>query len=412
MGLGDDAMATFAPAFREGMRQIDRQRRLGDETPAKGTNESVIAGGPVWSGNAKDPYHIANERVAQPTKDTVHAALLLYHQGSEGLAALVALAEAALAPFGVTTVRSIDLLLDLDANGLNHEHFGFADGVSQPIPFGDPIAPRRRDIWHDVPAGDVLMGHLDSDGDAAPGPLVSDRAKGAAALPAGPAGFRDLGLDGAYLVIRELSQDVPAFWTSMRAAAEGLGRDDKWVAARVVGRELNGDPLVPGGVLPPHHGEPANEFGFRRGDPVGLGCPMGAHMRRANPRDGLAPKLSDAKLFLAASNHHRILRRGRRFGPPFVENEPPGVERGLLFMAVNTDITRQFEFIQQTWVFNRGFAALFDETDPLVGPAGRLTIPERPLCARVGVQTFVQLVGGDYFFLPSLPALSFLAQLT
>ena len=87
-----------------------------------------------------------------------------------------------------------------------------------------------------------------------------------------------------------------------------------------------------------------------------------------------------------------------------------GRERGLLFICLNADIARQFEFIQQTWLLNRNFATLYDETDPLMGPKGRFTIPEQPLRRIVDVQTFIQLAGGEYFFLPSLPALRYLAS--
>ena len=80
-------------------------------------------------------------------------------------------------------------------------------------------------------------------------------------------------------------------------------------------------------------------------------------------------------------------------------------------MCLNTDIDRQFEFIQQTWLLNSAFATLFDEVDPLVGPAGRMTIRGEALRRTAHVDTFVRLAGGDYFFLPSLPALNYLASL-
>ena len=86
-------------------------------------------------------------------------------------------------------------------------------------------------------------------------------------------------------------------------------------------------------------------------------------------------------------------------------------ERGLLFVCLNSDIARQFEFIQQTWMLNRNFATLYDETDPLVGPKGGFTIGEKPLRRIVDVETFIQSAGGEYFFLPSLPALKYLASL-
>ena len=83
----------------------------------------------------------------------------------------------------------------------------------------------------------------------------------------------------------------------------------------------------------------------------------------------------------------------------------------MLFMCLNSDIERQFEFIQQTWMLNQGFATLYSETDPLLGPQGRFTIPATPLRLRPKVATFVQFVGGEYFFLPSLPALNYLKTL-
>ena len=86
--------------------------------------------------------------------------------------------------------------------------------------------------------------------------------------------------------------------------------------------------------------------------------------------------------------------------------EPAG--RGLFFMCLNTDITRQFEFVQQTWLMNRRFAAR-DQTDPLVGPKGYFSFDATPVRRRVAVETFVRLAGGGYFFLPGIRALAWLA---
>jgi Dyp-type peroxidase family len=419
------------------MRQIDRQRRLGDGVLDPLTNETVVSkdtvilGGPKWSGNSPERYPTPEERDGEPTPTTVHAALLLYEKASSDLNALISVAEGALARSNVSIVRRITLTFDFDKDRHVREHFGFVDGISQPVPYGPTIRPNKRDPWHGVAAGDLLIGHPTTGGDPAPGPVVRATMPGTDSLPQGeaPYGFRDLGLDGTYVVIRELRQDVKAFWLSMVKAAGNLGRgrDHTWLAERVVGRTLAGDPLTHEGVIKSQSGHPANDFGYLDKDPDGLGCPMGSHMRRANPRDGLAPNPADAKVFLKASNNHRILRRGRKFGPVIdglawaerVAENPdagqqavtPDDERGLLFMAINTDITRQFEFVQQTWILNKSFAALSGETDPLVGPKGPFTVPEEPLRALPEVDTFVRLVGGDYFFLPSLAALSYLAQL-
>jgi Dyp-type peroxidase family len=412
MGLDAEALSTFSTPFIEGMRQIDRQRRLGD---AVGDGR-VVDGGPFWSGNAPDTFaHPTDEDVVIPTPITVHAALLLYEADETALAMLTATAQQILQASGVTIVRDITLSLMRDSQGRSREHFGFVDGLSQPIPHGPTILVNGQaapaDPCHAVPAGDILIGHGDLNGAPTPGPVVRE-ASYAAGLPPAAAqpGYRDLGRDGAYLVIRELRQNVAAFRASMAAIAATFDdpeRDADWVAARVVGRTADGEPLDPGGRL--HAGGSGNGFTFAARDPQGLGCPMGSHVRRANPRDGLAPTPAEAEAFLQVTNNHRILRRGRKFGPRFEDD--PQAKRGMLFMALNTDLARQFEFIQQTWMLNRSFATLFDEIDPLLGGPGPFTLPAEPVRTRVDVQTFVRLVGGDYFFLPSLPAVTYLASL-
>ena len=401
MGLDQAALATFSDPFTEGMLQEDRRRRLGDE------DSLVIPGGPLWSGGAA------------PT--TVHAALLLYAEDAAQIATLRAAARTALDAHHVAAPREIDLSLRF-INGVAREHFGFADGISQPVPFGTEIqapdgTPLAQDPWHGIHAGDILFGHINAHGELAPGPLVKLAPGQASTLPDdnAPEGFGDLGLNGSYLVIRELRQDVALFWNSMDAAAKALGDpaiDATGLAQRAVGRTLNGDPLSPGAPLPPQDGQPSNSFGYLARDSHGFGCPIGSHIRRANPRDGLAPWPESAQPMLQAANNHRILRRGRKFGRSIANPRvADGQDRGLLFMALNTDLERQFEFVQQNWILNQTFAVLYDETDPIVGPRGPFTIPATPLRRRAKVETYIQLVGGEYFFLPSLPALDYLASL-
>jgi deferrochelatase/peroxidase EfeB len=166
---------------------------------------------------------------------------------------------------------------------------------------------------------------------------------------------------------------------------------------------------------------PDSSFLFYDRDQAATGCPAGSHVRRAFPRDALTPTpenpakpaSEESKLtLLQAANNHRILRRGRKFGTKIADPRvDDGANRGLLFMCLNTDIDRQFEFVQQTWLLNSSFATLFQEVDPRVGPAGAMTIRDAPLRRIAHVDTFVRMAGGDYFFLPSLPALRFLASL-
>lgn len=394
IGLDAATLGTFAAPFVEGMHQPDRQRRLSDN-PEAGT---VIDGGPVWGGDGE-------------RKHVVHALLLVYADKPAALKSEIAAIEQRLHEDKVAIAYRRPLSLRFDEKGLAREHFGFADGISQPIPHGEAIDAARSaiDPWHGVLSGEILMGHRNAHGEAAPGPVVKDTGQGPLTTEGAPEGFRNLGFNGTYLVVRELRQDVAAFWQAMNAAAAALGKDDDWVAARVIGRDRDGRLLTTGGVRPDVNGAPDNAFGFIAEDPNGLGCPLGSHVRRANPRDGLARNVKSGPDLLQAANNHRILRRGRKFGPDFAED--PGAERGLLFMCLNTDIVRQFEFVQQTWLLNQAFATLYDETDPLLGPPGRFTIPATPLRHRVPVESFIKFAGGEYFFLPSLPALEHLASI-
>jgi Dyp-type peroxidase family len=433
LGLGPEALASFAAPFSEGMTQVDRLRRLGDRRGEE-WQKTVIEGGYQWSGNVAPA---AEEPVARiPTPHTVHAMLILYDKTEEAVEDRVQAVKRAIEPHDVRIVRRLPLSLRLDEKGIGREHFGFADGLSQPVPFEDRAVvygdgtPVAEDEWHGVPLGDILIGHANAYREIAPGPVVP-RPRGYVAsddpLALGeegaPAGFLNFGLDGSYMVVRELRQHVDKFWDSLdRGSARIRERDPEgsaditaeWLAEREVGRNLDGDLLCAGGGVlgKDEYDQPQNAFGFRESDPDGGGCPLGSHVRRANPRDSLAPTPEGAKGLLEAANNHRILRRGRKFGKDVVDPRvDDGEDRGLLFICLQAELTRQFEFVQQTWLFNQNFHTLFDETDPLVGPEGMMTIGQRPLRRRVAVQTFVQCAGGEYFFLPSLPALAHLAAL-
>jgi deferrochelatase/peroxidase EfeB len=215
----------------------------------------------------------------------------------------------------------------------------------------------------------------------------------------------------------------------------------------MVGRTRAGDPLVPieEGPIPGIGSSPGegkqNRFTYD-GDPGGTRCPFGAHLRRANPRNGDYPGRPSwlARLItvlgfgprgfrddlMSSVRFHRILRRGREFGPglspeealmPAPANEP---ERGLHFICLNANIARQFEFLQNAWLMSTKFSGLTGESDPLVGNRERIpgcpatdefVMPEEGgLCRRVaGMPQFVTVRGGEYFFLPGVRALRYLA---
>ena len=65
-------------------------------------------------------------------------------------------------------------------------------------------------------------------------------------------------------------------------------------------------------------------------DPDGLACPLGAHVRRANPRDALPPKPGSERS-LRLTDHHRLLRRARNYSAPSTDGADG--ERGLFFLC-------------------------------------------------------------------------------
>lgn len=447
MGLDAHSLDSFDRPFKEGMFQEDRLRRLGDRR-GNTWSKTVIDGGPQWSGNtpldaaAHDttalPFHTttdAHTNVAITTEITVHALLLLYADNETDVDEWTSQVTQCLAPYRVTVVRKLPLTRTRPSDGIEREHFGFADGISQPIPFEKDVVTlsqtlaQRHNSVHLVPLGEILMGHPNGHGELATGPVVPGKSANVSGCdpetlrphPRGE-GFLDFGFNGSYMVVRELKQDVAQFWNSMDECADALNKsvnagtppvNADWVASRVMGRDRNGHLLCPGGVLPADtSGRPDNAFRFFDRDKMGYGCPLGSHVRRGNPRDGLAPSAKDKDLLLSAANHHRILRRGRKYGPEVTDPRcaDPG-DRGLLFICLNTDIGRQFEFIQQTWILNPNFAVLHNETDPLLGPCGAFTIPDAQLRKIIEVKSYVQMVGGEYFFLPSIAALRYLETL-
>ena len=154
-----------------------------------------------------------------------------------------------------------------------------------------------------------------------------------------------------------------------------------------------------------------NDFGFAD-DPNGLRCPLGSHIRRSNPRD--AKGFFDGRL----SDRHRIVRRGRPYGPPLPggELEDDGADRGLVFVCFQANLWRQFETIQSLWIDDGDPFGLGPDKDFLVGEPhgteGKMTIPGRPPYFLKPQPRFVTTRGGEYLFQPSMRALRGLATNT
>ena len=426
LGLPDAAMASFPPPFTQGMAAPARARILGDA--------GLDAPDQWWWGGQGEP----------------HLALILLGRTGAGCDALEAALIAAAAAQGAA--MAYRLPMEHYNPGDNHEPFGFVDGISQPVIRGTYKGSTRGDPLHLVEPGEFILGYPDNRGETPPGPSVSAGLDPAGQLPVRGSDPslstatinhpREIGRNGSYLVIRQLEQDPTAFDGYCQAEAEQLANrlpapylvDREFIAAKLLGRWRNGAPLV----RAPHSdtisrrqtpnlrnngaarnlGAPrdahitfANDFLLGEEDPEGLRCPFGAHIRRANPRDSLNPGSTDQ---VAISNRHRILRVGRKYAGDAEATGQPG----LVFMCLNADIERQFEFIQQTWINGNVISltcpiSLKGETDPLLGSGSSsgYTVPSHDGLIRLAPPPrFVTVRGGGYFFLAGRSLIGWLAS--
>ncbi|MGH8674238.1 MAG: Dyp-type peroxidase, partial [Burkholderiales bacterium] len=360
----------------------------------------------------------------------VDAALILYAGDDEELHTQIGAQRRQLADLGHKILQEVRLRELPEKDKLTgelkiHEPFGFRDGISQPIMRGSKHWSKPENAMHMIEPGELVLGYRDNLGNLSPSPCCKGE---------------DIGRNGTFLVIRQLEQDRAEFDKCIAREAERLEKDPRvsgftgdelkhWVGARMVGRWRDGSSLVRYPHPPKEEVKEAkepkanatapapaeeekknatarpvdNDFHFGREDPDGLRCPLGAHIRRANPRDSFEP---DSPLQLAISNRHRILRVGRIYKPG------NGEKPGLLFMCINADLERQFEFLQQTWLLGPNFHGLDDEIDPIVGFRGEgetMTVPTPLGPVRLqALSKFVKVLGGGYFFIPGRSATSFL----
>lgn len=421
LGVPESVAGGFAPEFLSGMATDEaRSRRLGDV----GTNAPANW---RWGG------------LGEPD-----LLLLLYAEAAN----LEAWSGGIAASVERSGFEIIGQLATSDMGG--KEPFGFVDGVSQPqIDWSGKHKPGTNadlDYGNLIVRGEFLLGYENEYGQYTDRPLLPDAV--GAALPSAEdqPGLRDLGRNGSYLVLRELHQDVRGFWHFMAAQANG-GRAET-LAEHMIGRRLSGDPLLPlqaapiRGVGRDAADSARNQFTYDA-DAEGARCPLGTHVRRANPRtadmpggqQGLIARLirtlgigrTDLRAdLMASSRFHRIMRRGREFGtwvPPEKAMQPdcPDPQSGLQFICLNANISRQFEFVQNAWLSSTKFNGMEGESDPVTGNrlplrSGRATdgfsLPQQNGAARrlQSVPTFVTVRGGGYFFLPGVRALRFLAR--
>ncbi|PSJ30561.1 peroxidase [Streptosporangium nondiastaticum] len=366
-GYGRLELADRAPsdeAFKRGMQDDATRQKLGDPEVAQ------------WEAGFQEAIH-AVVLVGGAEAGTVTTKL----QEVEGL-----------------LTGSIRVLGREEGRGMhnaNHdgiEHFGYVDGRSQPLFLTEDLEEERRrtdgiSVWNPAQPLERV--------------LVAD--------PAAPDPATDF---GSYFVLRKLEQNVRAFRQAEEALADALkleNDDRERAGAMLVGRFKDGTPLTLQ-ATPGAHGPVMNNFTYDS-DKDAHKCPYQAHIRKTNPRGsggfGQPPE---------AERRHLMARRGQTYGER-TEGDLPETGVGLLFMAFNSDLNKQFEFTQHTWANNPGFPQPEKQDDPdpgldqVIGQGDRppATWPkvwgeeegqEVPAMAQA-----VTMKGGEYFFMPSLPFL-------
>jgi Dyp-type peroxidase family len=443
LGVPRDSLQSFPDEFAMGMKA--RRDILGDDGAS-----APSFWDPIWQ-NAEVHIFVwisgtTSEAVAQKYEEIVNlldarskagVEQVRGHRGPEGGNDL---------PY-----QDASALLDADGQLTSREHFGYTDGISNPffkgvssheatVRGGGKVtvhAPDTREGWEPLEAGEFLLGYKDeaSECPEAPTPTLLAR-------------------NGTFMVYRKLHQNVGSFDAYLDRVGKEFPGGKEALAAKFAGRWRNGAPVTtfpteaeanqfaaqwqkakadvlsaPEGALRDTAKARFAELNLRftafdySSDLEGGRCPVGAHCRRANPRGALEFGQSGAFATPGAvSNRRRILRRGLPYGQSRASRVDQG-DHGIIFMALNASIRRQFEFIQQQWMNYGNDFKLANDKDPLTGnhgtaggaPDGRMIVGTEPndpappfFCSQL--PRFIETRGGDYFFVPSLTALRLIAD--
>ncbi|MBT2493713.1 peroxidase [Streptomyces sp. ISL-96] len=358
LGVPEESLASFPANFRAGMAA--RAERLRDTGPNAPQHWEFPFGTP-----------------------RVHVAVSVYAENENDWRAEVAAYEKELGD--VPGVRLLSHQ-DFAADGFNV--FGYRDGFSQPVVEGSGAEPLPGD-GRPIKAGEFVLGYASETGLPLP-------------VPAPDA----LGRNGTYVVFRKYHSHVAAFNKFLHDNAR-TEEERELLAAKLVGRWRSGAPLA----LAPERDDTAlgedpnriNDFDYAA-DPRGLCTPLGSHIRRMNPRDTKLTVLTDVNI-----------RRSTSYGHPLPADrlKDDGRQRGLDFIALGSRAIDNVEFLQSEWVNSGNFMGLGKEKDPMISLQDKgayFTVPGTPPRRVQGIQSFNTLLGGEYFFMPSLSAIRWLGS--
>jgi deferrochelatase/peroxidase EfeB len=385
LGAPGDVLQAFPVAFQQGPAarasvdpDFEQTVGLGDVGPS--APEHWVLGG--------------------PKTESVHLILSLYTRKVEHRNEVSRLLGAS---FGAHGLREVCPSLDADALPEGRVHFGYRDGIAQPrVGVGNELF----DMQPNVQFGDVLLGGGHTN--VYRGNYLGD-------IPAA------LGDNAAYGAFRMLAQDVFGFEELLDEWAEAARMDRELVAAKLMGRWRNGMPLTLSpdspDPQPPVAADRLNEFDYGPGpdhptfydDRHGLRCPVGAHIRRLNPRGARV---------MGMPHSRRITRRAMPYGPEIEPGQPrDDTERGLVGYFMCADLEMQYEFIQRVWAnLDLSTNGLRGTREPIIAsqPArgGSFTIrttDARDPIVLSGLPNLVTTRGSVYCLLPGIGGLSHLA---
>jgi Dyp-type peroxidase family len=448
LGVSTRTLRGLPDPFIDGMAA--RTRLLGDDFTGASWRDSWDE---VWQAGAK-PVHILVTLNAQVTALSALDDITKELEDSAQRHGISVLEGHNRRGRPKTRYQEVSAIWKADGSGpAPIEHFGFADGISDPVFDGQyPDATEMLEAtgngavdgqgkWRPLATGEFLLGYPDE---------AQETAGAAMPIP--------FSRNGTFVAYRKLHQNVKSWRDFIGAAARDFGKvfkipneDDarEFLIAKMIGRWSNGVPLSYAPTVEEWRSVSAKlwelprdernriltSFTFLEQDPEGVRCPLGSHIRRVNTRDGLDPRAVAPKELRGGStlnNRRRILRRGLPYGAsgPASTDED---DHGIVMLIMCADLFRQFEFVQQQWV-NYGLDARSgSDACPIVGnhslgantsdpearkrngPKAKFVIPADPSKGHPpfvldGLPQFVETRGGEYFFAPSLTALRMIAQ--
>jgi deferrochelatase/peroxidase EfeB len=245
LGVSEASLASFPEEFRQGMAA--RWQVLGDS-------------------GANHPDHWIGGLAGAE----LHAIAILFARDAAERQRVTGEHQAYLA-----RISGVDVLSSLDLDAIPpfdyaRDHFGYRDRLSQPEIEGAGVEPTPGS-GPAIKAGEFILGYPDEDG-----------------LPVGLPQPETLSRNGTYMAYRRLQEHVGAFREFLRQHGE-TPAEQEWVAAKLMGRWRSGAPLA----LAPEKDDPTlaadpqrnNNFSYAKTDSFGYATPLGAHIRRMNPRD-------------------------------------------------------------------------------------------------------------------------------